>query len=123
MLAAPELARQDARRADPPPARAAKDGEDRNLRDRAALAAVLARAGAELVLHGHDHRDETSPARRPGGKPIPVVGGGSASYTGGPERRSRYNLYEIEGRRITWVTRAHDEAYRHLPRSPPRKLA
>ena len=39
-----------------------------------------------------------------------MIGGGSASYTGSAERRSRYNLYEIEGGRITWITRAHDEA-------------
>ena len=45
----------------------------------------------------------------PGGKPIPVIDGGSASYTGGPERRYRYNLFEVEGGRITWITRAHDE--------------
>ena len=76
-----------------------KGGEQRNLRDRAALAAVLARAGAELVLHGHDHQDERADLPGPGGKPIPVIGGGSASYAGGPERRSRYNVYEIEGRR------------------------
>jgi 3',5'-cyclic AMP phosphodiesterase CpdA len=87
-----------------------KDGEDRNLRDRAALVAVLGRVGADLVLHGHDHQDERTELAGPGGKPIPVIGGGSASYTGAPERRSRYNLFEIESGRITWITRAHDEA-------------
>jgi 3',5'-cyclic AMP phosphodiesterase CpdA len=87
-----------------------KPGEQRNLRDRAALAAVLARVGAELVLHGHDHEDQRAELAGPGGRRIPVIGGGSASYTGSPERRSRYNLYEIEAGRITWVTRAHDEA-------------
>src|SRR6185503_5777923 len=87
-----------------------KDGEHRNLRDRAALAAVLARTGAELVLHGHDHADQRAELPGPGGRPIPIIGGGSASYTGSAERRSRYNLYEIAGGAITWVTRAHDEA-------------
>jgi 3',5'-cyclic AMP phosphodiesterase CpdA len=87
-----------------------KHGEDRNLRDRAALAAVLARAGAELVLHGHDHADERATLDGPAGARIPVVGAGSASYAGGPERRSRYNIYEIDGPAITLVTRAHDEA-------------
>ena len=87
-----------------------KDGEKRNLRDRGALASVLARAGAELVLHGHDHEDQRAELRGPGGRPIPVIGAGSASYTGGPERRSRYSVYEIDGRSITWVSRAHDEA-------------
>jgi 3',5'-cyclic AMP phosphodiesterase CpdA len=87
-----------------------KDGEQRNLRDRAALAAVLARAGAELVIHGHDHDDQRAALAGPGGRAIPVIGGGSASYTGSAARRARYNLYEIEGGAITWVTRAHDEA-------------
>jgi 3',5'-cyclic AMP phosphodiesterase CpdA len=87
-----------------------KEGEQRNLKDRAALAGVLARAGADLVLHGHDHADERATLDGPGGAKIPVVGAGSASYTGSPERRSRYNIYEIEGRSITCVIRAHDEA-------------
>jgi 3',5'-cyclic AMP phosphodiesterase CpdA len=87
-----------------------KEGEHRNLKDRAALAAVLARAGAELVLHGHDHADERATLHGPGGARIPVVGAGSASYAGAPERRARYNIYEIEGRAITCVIRAHDEA-------------
>jgi len=92
-----------------PPVRQ-KHGEERNLRDRAELATVLARVGADLVLHGHDHQDEHTELAGPGGKPIPVIGGGSASYTGGPDKRSRYNLYEIEGGHITLITRAHDEA-------------
>jgi 3',5'-cyclic AMP phosphodiesterase CpdA len=87
-----------------------KQGEQRNLRDRAALAAVLERAGADLVLHGHDHEDQRAELDGPGGRKIPVIGGGSASYTGAPERRSRYNLFELDAGRITWTTRAHDEA-------------
>jgi 3',5'-cyclic AMP phosphodiesterase CpdA len=87
-----------------------KDGEHRNLHDRAALAAVLARVGAELVIHGHDHADERATLEGPGGAKIPIVGAGSASYAGAPERRSRYNVYEIDGRKITCVIRAHDEA-------------
>jgi 3',5'-cyclic AMP phosphodiesterase CpdA len=96
-----------------------KQGEHRNLKDRAALAEVLGRAGAELVIHGHDHADERATLEGPGGAAIPVVGAGSASYAGGPERRSRYNVYEIEGRAITCVTRAHDEradAFREINR-------
>jgi 3',5'-cyclic AMP phosphodiesterase CpdA len=98
-----------------------KGAEHRNLRDREALAAVLARVGAELVLHGHDHRDERADLPGPGGKPIPIVGAGSASYGGGPAQRARWNVYEIEGGRITWTTRAHDEAadaFREVRREP-----
>jgi 3',5'-cyclic AMP phosphodiesterase CpdA len=87
-----------------------KGGEERNLKDRDAFAAVLARAGAELVLHGHDHRDETAALPGPDGRPIPIVGAGSASYAGSAEKRARYNVYEFEGGQVTRVTRAHDEA-------------
>jgi len=110
MLAAPELAgKTRVVLIHHPPVRQ-KHGEERNLRDRAALVATLARVGADLVLHGHDHQDEHTELAGPGGKAIPVIGGGSASYTGGPDKRSRYNLFEIEGGHVTWVTRAHDEA-------------
>jgi 3',5'-cyclic AMP phosphodiesterase CpdA len=82
--------------------------ENRNLRDRAALAEVLARAGAELVIHGHDHCDERAILAGPAGRSIPVVGAGSASYGGATNRRSRYNVYEIDGPRIAAITYAHD---------------
>jgi hypothetical protein len=39
-----------------------------------------------------------------------VVGAGSGSYAGGPDTRSRYNIYEIDGAAITVVTYAHDAA-------------
>ena len=88
-----------------------KGGEHRNLRDRDALAGVLARAGAELVLHGHDHRDERASLAGPLGTTVTIVGAGSASYAGGPERRARYNIYEIDDDGlITLVTRAHNQA-------------
>jgi 3',5'-cyclic AMP phosphodiesterase CpdA len=87
-----------------------KGGEHRNLQDREAFVAVLARAGADLVLHGHDHQDERADLPGPDGKLIPIVGGGSASYAGGPDRRARYNVFEIDGGSITWTTRVHDSA-------------
>ena len=86
-----------------------KGSEERNLKDREALGQVLARAGADLVLHGHDHRDETATLAGPDGSKIPVVGAGSASYAGGPEKRARYNVYEFEGHQVTRVIRVHDE--------------
>ena len=84
--------------------------ENRNLCDRAKLAEVLARVGTELVLHGHDHRDEFAELSGPNGRRIPVVGAGSASYAGSAERCSRYNIYEIDGTRVDAVTYAHDSA-------------
>jgi 3',5'-cyclic AMP phosphodiesterase CpdA len=78
-----------------------RHGEERNLRDRAALQALLARTGADLVLHGHDHRDYFNDLPGPGGTRIPVVGAGSASYDGPPDRRSRYHIFEITDVAIT----------------------
>jgi 3',5'-cyclic AMP phosphodiesterase CpdA len=84
--------------------------ENRNLLDRARLAEVLARVGAELVVHGHDHRDEFAELAGPDGRRIPVVGAGSASYAGAAERCSRYNVYEIDGPHVDVITYAHDSA-------------
>jgi 3',5'-cyclic AMP phosphodiesterase CpdA len=50
----------------------------RQLTDAARFEAMLARVGAELVLHGHNHR--TSLAHRPGpAGPVPILGVASAS--------------------------------------------
>jgi 3',5'-cyclic AMP phosphodiesterase CpdA len=68
----------------------------RSLRDAAELRGVLARAGADLVLHGHGHRSLFGTLAGPEGE-IPVVGARSASYGGStPEKRAQYHLYEIE---------------------------
>jgi len=87
-----------------------RHGEERNLRDRTALQALLERTGADLVLHGHDHRDYFNNLPGPGGTRIPVVGAGSASYDGPPDRRSRYHIFEIADAAITVITYAHDPA-------------
>ena len=71
-------------------------GPRRALGDADELAAVLARAGAELVLHGHNHRAMTNWAEGPV-RPIPVIGVPSAS-SGGVHGRvplAGYNLYRI----------------------------
>jgi 3',5'-cyclic AMP phosphodiesterase CpdA len=83
----------------------------RGLRDRRRLAEVLARVGCELVLHGHEHRDLRAQLDGPNG-PIPVIGVGSGSYDDPrPERRARYNVYRVEGRRLVSVeTFVHDAA-------------
>ena len=87
-----------------------RHGEERNLRDRTALQALLARAGADLVLHGHDHRDYFNDLPGPGGTRIPVVGAGSASYDGPADRRARYHIFEITTDAITVITYAHEPA-------------
>jgi 3',5'-cyclic AMP phosphodiesterase CpdA len=68
------------------------------LTDADDLAAVLARVGAELVIHGHLHRfcEESLPG--PEGRPIPVIGVASGTWLSpaDPRRRAQYNLYRIE---------------------------
>ena len=110
MLAAPDLVRRTRVVLIHHPLVRQKGGESRNLKDRQAVAELLGRSGADLVLHGHDHRDEKTEVPGPAGKSIPTIGAGSASYAGDAERRARYNIYEFDARAITMVTRAHDEA-------------
>ena len=66
----------------------------RGLEDAAMFARVLGKSGAELVLHGHNHRDMLN--WHPGAfAHVPVIGAGSASagkaYSS--EDLARYNLF------------------------------
>ena len=74
---------------------AAGQSRRRQLEDGAELRALLARTGAELVLHGHTHR--THFATLPGPqRAIPVVGVPSSSSIGRrPGRGARYHIYRI----------------------------
>jgi 3',5'-cyclic AMP phosphodiesterase CpdA len=68
----------------------------RGLTDHAAFAAVIARAGADLVLHGHEHLDVAEMLPGPGGRPVPVRCMTSATYHGESARRgARYRIYTI----------------------------
>jgi 3',5'-cyclic AMP phosphodiesterase CpdA len=64
--------------------------------------AVLRRAGAELVIHGHNHTD--SILYRPASRPVPVIGVASASaavaYQGAP--CAGYNIYEVVRHGADW---------------------
>lgn len=74
----------------------------RDLRDAEEVRAVLAQAGAELVLHGHDHRASLGYIPSAGG-PIPVVGVPSASAGPQDERGAGgYCLYRISGGPGAW---------------------
>jgi 3',5'-cyclic AMP phosphodiesterase CpdA len=72
----------------------------RGLRDHGAFAAVLAQHGAELVLHGHEHRDLRGELAGPAGS-IPVLGVPSATYgASDPTRTARYRVIEVAGGRV-----------------------
>lgn len=69
----------------------------RGLTDARDFEAIIRRAGAELILHGHNHKLRVAHMEGPVG-PIPVVGAPSASaIRGAPRHRAGYNLFEIAG--------------------------
>jgi 3',5'-cyclic AMP phosphodiesterase CpdA len=88
-----------------PPLRGQADAA-RGLRDAAEFEAVLERSGAELVIHGHNHRNMLAwLPRTSGGDAVPprrtaIVGAPSASLARahGREALARYNLYRIARR-------------------------
>jgi 3',5'-cyclic AMP phosphodiesterase CpdA len=81
-----------------PPAGSYARSRIRGLRDRHALAEVLADAGAELVIHGHEHRDLRHTLPGPGGGEIPVLGIQSGTYEAGKaDRRARYRIFDTGG--------------------------
>jgi 3',5'-cyclic AMP phosphodiesterase CpdA len=74
----------------------------KRLVDGAALCDVLKRHGADLLIHGHDHRHSLSWLDGPNGR-IPAVGVPSASEAPpGEHDPAGYNLYRIEGQSGSW---------------------
>ncbi len=85
----------------PPAGRRARSFR-RGLRDHEGFAQVIARAGAELVIHGHEHLDVREELAGPGGARVPVRGIQSGSYSvDSNARRARYRIYTAEGGRLT----------------------
>ncbi|MBT8494073.1 MAG: metallophosphoesterase, partial [Deltaproteobacteria bacterium] len=84
-----------------PPAGPPAKSRVRGLRDRHRLAEVLAEHGADLVLHGHEHRDLYFHLPGPAGD-IPVRGIQSGTYEAGREdKRARYRIYEVGDSGVT----------------------
>lgn len=86
----------------------------KRLRDAEAFAGVIAGCGAELILHGHNHRLDVGTLPGPAG-PVPVVGVPSASAWPGPGRTgAAYHLYRIDRTGAGWqldaVCRRYDPA-------------
>ncbi len=69
----------------------------RNLTDSRAFEAMIAKTGAELVVHGHNHIGSVATVMGPD-KPVPVIGAPSASSRGGTiTHRAGYHLFDIKG--------------------------
>lgn len=74
----------------------------KRLSDASRVRAVLKRAGAELVLHGHTHIDSKAEVEGPNG-PIAVIGVPSATNApGGKRPAARYNLFSIDRKSSGW---------------------
>jgi 3',5'-cyclic AMP phosphodiesterase CpdA len=73
----------------------------KRLVDAAGFRAVLARHGADLVLHGHDHVHSLVWLDGPE-HPIPALGVPSASARGVHHQPAAYNLYRIDGGPGRW---------------------
>ena len=75
------------------------------------LQAVLLAEGADLVLHGHNHRRMFSSLLAPGGS-IPVHGVTSASSNGhGHHQVAEWHRYHIDRQKGRWRTRVEVRAY------------
>ncbi len=78
----------------------------RGLRDAGAFEKVIAAHGAELIVHGHNHRTSVKHLPGPAGT-VPVVGVRSASAVPGTSRHlAGYHLYRIDRIGTTWMIEA-----------------
>lgn len=83
----------------------------KRLSDASRVRAVVKRAGAELILHGHTHIDSFEEIEGPNG-PVPVVGVPSATCApGGHKPAARYNLFRIERNGSGWSCRMEEHGF------------
>lgn len=83
-----------------PPAGRRAASAIRGFKDREAFAAIVKEHGAELVVHGHEHRDLREILPTPSGT-VEVLGVPSGTYEAGkPEKTARYRIFDIAGGRV-----------------------
>ena len=93
----------------PPVAGAAKPRK--SLVDAEAFRGVIEVAGAELVLHGHNHRSLFGEIAGPDGS-VPVVGVASASALSVHDRpAAQYHVYELSRTDEVWALTMHVRAF------------
>jgi 3',5'-cyclic AMP phosphodiesterase CpdA len=74
----------------------------RGLTDSRGFEKIIRVHGAELILHGHNHRHSVHYLQGPEGR-VPVVGVASASAVPGTDRhRAAWHLYEIAREGARW---------------------
>jgi hypothetical protein len=62
---------------------------------------VIAETGADLIVHGHEHRDMLEELPSPAG-PVPVHGVASGTYHHNkPDRTARYRIFNLDHGKIT----------------------
>lgn len=84
-----------------PPAGTRAHSRIRGLRDHLAFAHVIAEHGAELIVHGHEHRDMVETLGGPEGVHVTVRGIASGTYHHNKiDRIARYRIYDIDGGQI-----------------------
>ena len=82
----------------------------RRLIDAARVRAAIAEHGAELVLHGHNHRTSVMAVPGPHG-PVPVVGATATSLRPRPHHAGGgYNLFTIDGKPGAWAVTLRERA-------------
>jgi 3',5'-cyclic AMP phosphodiesterase CpdA len=90
------------------------DGHSRRRRrlvDAARLRHCIARRGADLILHGHEHAFSFGQVTGPDG-PIPVFGSPSASrFSAQPDLMAQYQFYEIDQSAGAWRIAAESRIY------------
>jgi 3',5'-cyclic AMP phosphodiesterase CpdA len=81
------------------------------LEDAGPLGALIRRAGAELILHGHSHRLSRAAMMGPGA-PIPVLGVSSATATTGRDsKRAAFRRIDVERSARGWEVSLEDHLY------------
>lgn len=79
----------------------------RGLTDARQFEKVIAQHGAELIVHGHNHRQLVRHLDGPRGK-VPVIGVASASAVPGtPRHRAAYHLYRVTKQGERWHIQGH----------------